>query len=117
MGAKWGGTPYLKWFRKIQRHHAWLTCDEWQAMFCQAGFRINNMIGYLDQHHIRMIEIYHYLSLPVYFSKVLFGKWETPLTSGLNNVLAMCTRPSLQEAPIALTSAPCVFFEVEKPAM
>ncbi|GAK57886.1 hypothetical protein ANT_15880 [Candidatus Vecturithrix granuli] len=117
LGAKWVGTPYLKWFRKIQRHHAWLTYDEWQKMFCQAGFRINNMLGYLDPYHVRMIEVYHYLSLPVFLSKAAFGKWETPLTSVINNALALCARPSLQEATIDLTSAPCVFFEVEKPAM
>ena len=117
LGAKWVGTPYLKWFQKIQRHHAWFTCDEWQAMFCQAGFRINKRIGYLDQQNIRMIEVYHYLSLPVFLSKAAFGKWETPLTSGLNSVFAMWARPSLRDAKIDAASAPCVFFEVEKPAM
>ena len=114
-GSKWVGTPYLTWFRKIQRHYAWLTCDEWQAMFRQAGFRINNRLGYLDQHHVRMIEAYHYLSLPVLLAKAAFGKWETPFTSGINTALALCARPSLQGATQDAIRAPCVFFELEKP--
>jgi len=116
-GAKIFGSPYRAWFRKIQRHHAWFSCDEWQNIFRQAGFRVNNMIGYLDQQNVRMIEAYHYLSLPVFLSKAAFGSWNSPLTRMMNNALALLAKPSFQNAATDLSSAPCVFFEIEKPAV
>ncbi len=116
-GAKLFGSPYRAWFRKIQRHHAWLTCDEWQGIFRHAGFRVNTMIGYLDQRNVRMIEAYHYLSLPVFLAKAAFGRWDSPVTRMMNTALAVISTPSLQHATADRSTAPCVFFEVEKPAV
>jgi SAM-dependent methyltransferase len=74
-GAMLMGNSYREYMRRKQVHLNLYTRIQWDAVFADAGFRIDTRTGYMDQGACRLMDISHYLSVPSLASYVLFKKW------------------------------------------
>lgn len=69
------GNSYKRWMRKKQVHFNLFTHKKWSELFVNAGFTLEQQIGYLNPAACRVIDIAHYLSIPSLLSYVLWKKW------------------------------------------
>jgi ubiquinone/menaquinone biosynthesis C-methylase UbiE len=75
LGSKLVGSEYKSWMRKKQVHVNMLTYAEWSMLFKKQGFRIEEVIGYLDAKAVQTIDVAHYLSIPSLLSYKLWKRW------------------------------------------
>jgi SAM-dependent methyltransferase len=113
-GANVFGAWYARYMRRVQRHHALLEPDEWSARFARAGFQIEQRRGYLNAACVRLVDRYHYLSLPSLLGRALWRRWDHPLARRYNRMLARLRAPVLSSFPEAGDASPCFFFELYK---
>ncbi len=69
------GKSYKNFLRKMQGHQNLFSYQKWHDTFEQHGFKSNAVIGYVNQHTAKYLELYHYLSLPSLVSYNLSGSW------------------------------------------
>lgn len=75
VGTKLLGRWYQSWMRKKQVHRHLLTQEQWSAASIDAGFTIQEMIGYLSPAACRLLDVCHYLSLPSLLTYMLVKQW------------------------------------------
>lgn len=69
--AEW----YRKIFNFISRHHHTDSQELWETRFTEHGFRILESWNYFPPESLKILEIGHYLGLPAWINKQLFGRW------------------------------------------
>ena len=65
LGKKLFGEIYANWLRKKQVHRNLLSAEQWKKRFQDAGFEVIEARGYLPMKLARLLEIFHYLSIPL----------------------------------------------------
>lgn len=75
LGNKIFGKSYQNWLEKQQVHLNLLAVEKWRSKFVKAGFKIEDEVGYLNPRSSKIMELWHYLSLPSFFCYKIFGKW------------------------------------------
>lgn len=73
--ARWLGSPYTEWFRRISRveHADWP--EVWQARLARAGFELLRTWDYFSPAAMRVLEWGHYFGLPSLVARLLTGRW------------------------------------------
>lgn len=66
---------YADFFRRISRHHHMLSPEEWAAKLATAGFEIVDYWHYFRPAALHVLEWGHYLGLPSWVARMLFGRW------------------------------------------
>jgi SAM-dependent methyltransferase len=69
------GKTYVRYLRKMQEHNNLFSYQKWQNTFEHHGFKSCSIIGYVNQHTAKYLELYHYLSLPFLISYKFTGNW------------------------------------------
>ncbi len=69
------GNLYRKFFNRISRHHH---CDDpvtWKKRLDVAGFELVDWWHYFSPRALRVLEWGHYLGLPSFLCRKVFGRW------------------------------------------
>ena len=107
------GDWYKKWMRRKQGHYHLCAHKEWKKLFTKAGFSTISCEGYLSKTSSRLIDIAHYLSIPLLISYKLMGKWvPIPAYTSLyptTMLLRLLTTPTTPSTSAAM------FFALQKP--
>lgn len=74
-GAIFAKDIYKSWMRRKQVHPNLLSCKEWEQEFKEAGFRVVEVKGYLDEHASRWMDFLHYVSVPSLITYKLANNW------------------------------------------
>jgi len=69
------GEAYRRFFNRISRHQHCDPPDVWQSRLQKSGFIIDSWWDYFSPGSLRVLEWGHYLGLPSWLSRQLFGRW------------------------------------------
>lgn len=66
---------YRKFFNRISRHYCCDPYEIWKERLEKVGFNITDHWDYFSPSAIKCLEWGHYLGLPYWITKKIFGKW------------------------------------------
>lgn len=69
------GQRYSQIMKQVQEHHNLLSVKGWQKKFEKSGFKIEKIVGYLNQEAVRHMELNHYISIHALFFYKFFRVW------------------------------------------
>ncbi len=69
------GHQYTQYMRTIQKHPNLLSNSEWHTLFESRDFKVIANHGYVDIKNARLLELFHYLSIPSLISYKLTKQW------------------------------------------
>jgi SAM-dependent methyltransferase len=75
MGLRGLGNAYRGFFNRISRHHHCDSPETWELRLKKAGFEVTHWWHYFSPEALHILEWGHYLGLPSWICKQLFGKW------------------------------------------
>ncbi len=87
IGARSLAEGYRKLFNKISRHYHPDPPAQWRSRLQQAGFEVLNEWNYFSQESLKILEWGHFLGLPNWINKQLFGKWVILPKVGYNRMI------------------------------
>ena len=70
------GGWYKNWMRRKQVHFNLLNYWEWMKLWKNCGFEVREKIGYLSPTACKLIDFFHYFSLPIFIIYKLTGRWD-----------------------------------------
>jgi len=65
-------------WQKVQVHHQLFSAAGWRKQFCDCGFKIITLKGYLNKPQSQLVELSHFTSLPYLVSYLFFRRWDLP---------------------------------------
>jgi SAM-dependent methyltransferase len=92
---------YRGFFNRISRHYQCDSLDTWQKRLNKFGFDIEDSWDYFPPRALQVLEWGHYLGLPAWVSKVLFGRWILAPTDWNLYLTDLLVRPHYEREPRA----------------
>ncbi len=106
------GDFYKMWMRKKQIHINMYSEKEWKQIFKKYKYKIIDEIGYLDKIAVRLIDLFHYISLPNLITYKLSRNWV--IWKGIINYFPLDWLSQLIEKDIPTSISGNIFFALQK---
>lgn len=113
LGSSLFGKRYAAWMNRRQVHESLLSKKQWETLFKEAGFKIVEEVGYVNETTAKWLDVFHYLSLPSLASYALFKKWNLFSSKSINKFLGKWIYSELKK-DINSSQSSAVFFVLKK---